>query len=263
MRKKLTYLFIIALFIILPVLSVKADLNCIYKYYDSSNFLYLKVVFSSDDDRDFPYYGTANSVGYLDAGEEVNFEPLHDDVMVLFNNECPKSIVHNYGNVAENHYIVSLEMYNSGEFVKITNGVGFSSSSYHGELYKSYDDDFLNKVYCGSEEKGRITNIPKKLPELTSSAFTIIQIAVPIILVLLGSLDLFKGITAGKEDEIKKGQQMFVKRLGVAAVIFLIVVIVKFFISVVADTNSNNIIDCIDCFVSGNCMDMKAVIYER
>lgn len=104
------------------------------------------------------------------------------------------------------------------------------------------------KVSCGN-----VTDIPKIIPKLTSLAITIVQIAVPIILVLMGSLDLFKGITAGKEDEMKKGQQMFIKRLIVGAVIFFIVVIVKFLVSVVADTNVNNIVDCIDCFVSNDC----------
>lgn len=105
-----------------------------------------------------------------------------------------------------------------------------------------------NKVSCGN-----VTDIPKIMPKLTSLAITIVQIAVPVILVLMGSLDLFKGITAGKEDEMKKGQQMFIKRLIVGAVIFFIVVIVKFLVSVVADTNVNNIVDCIDCFVSNDC----------
>lgn len=107
------------------------------------------------------------------------------------------------------------------------------------------------KVSCGN-----VTGIPEKIPELTSFAVTVIQIAIPIVLVVLGSLDLFKGVSAQKEDEIKKGQQMFIKRLIYAAVIFFVVVIVKFLISVVVDsTTSNNIAECIDCFLSGpkNC----------
>ncbi len=104
------------------------------------------------------------------------------------------------------------------------------------------------KVSCGN-----VTDIPKIIPKLTSLAIAIVQIAVPIILVIMGSLDLFKGITAGKEDEIKKGQQLFVKRLIVGAIIFFVVVIVKFLVSVVADTNVNNIVDCIDCFISNDC----------
>lgn len=109
----------------------------------------------------------------------------------------------------------------------------------------------VTKVGCGN-----ITGIPEKIPELTSFAITFIQIAVPIVLVIMGSLDLFKGVTAQKEDEMKKGQQMFIKRLIYAAIIFFVVVIAKLLISVVADsTTSNNIAECIDCFLSGteNC----------
>jgi len=104
------------------------------------------------------------------------------------------------------------------------------------------------KVSCGN-----VTDIPRKIPELTSLAITMIQIAVPVILVVMGSLDLFKGVTAGKEDEIKKGQQLFIKRLIVAGIIFFVVVIAKFVISIVAEASSANIIECIDCFTSNNC----------
>lgn len=104
------------------------------------------------------------------------------------------------------------------------------------------------KVSCGN-----VTDIPRKIPELTSMVVTIVQIAVPVILVVMGSMDLFKGITAQKEDEIKKGQQMFIKRLVVGALIFFVVVIAKLLISVVADTGSTNIIECIDCFLSNSC----------
>ena len=104
------------------------------------------------------------------------------------------------------------------------------------------------KVSCGN-----VTDIPKKIPELTSMVVTMIQIAVPVTLVIVGSMDLFKGITAQKEDEIKKGQQIFIKRLVVGSLIFFAVVISKLLISVVADTSSVNIIECIDCFLSNSC----------
>ena len=115
----------------------------------------------------------------------------------------------------------------------------------------SVEDSFcskIEKVSCGN-----VTGIPKKIPELTSYAVTIIQIAIPIILVIMGSIDLFKGITAGKEDEMKKGQQMFIKRLIVGASIFFIVVIVKLLISIVADSSASDIVSCIDCFVDNDC----------
>ena len=106
----------------------------------------------------------------------------------------------------------------------------------------------IEKVACGN-----VTGIPKKIPELTSFAITIVQIAVPVILVLIGSFDFFKAVTAQKEDEIKKAQSLFVKRLIIAGLIFFIVVIVKLIVSAVADASSANIINCIDCFISGSC----------
>lgn len=101
---------------------------------------------------------------------------------------------------------------------------------------------------------GGIDNIPAKIPQLTSMAVTIIQIAVPILLVVLGSLDLMKSVAAQKEDEIKKGQKVFIRRLAVAAVIFFVIAIVKLLVSLVADSSDvNNITECMDCFLSNDC----------
>ena len=109
----------------------------------------------------------------------------------------------------------------------------------------------VEKVSCGN-----VSDIPKKIPELTSWLFTIVQIAVPVILVIMGAIDLFKGITAQKEDEIKKSQQVFVKRLITGVLIFFVVVIAKFLVSLLAGDGTNYIVDCIDCFLNG-CNDHK------
>ena len=55
--------------------------------------------------------------------------------------------------------------------------------------------------------------IDERIPEIVHLIIMVIKIAVPILLVIFGSIDLVKGITAQKEDEIKKGRQTFVKRL--------------------------------------------------
>ena len=109
--------------------------------------------------------------------------------------------------------------------------------------------EFSNKVTCGN-----ITGIPKKIPELTSFVVTLIQVAVPVVLVIMGSIDLFKGVMAQKEDEMKKGRQTFIKRLIVGVVIFFIVAIVKFIVTLVDDSdNKENMISCIDCFLNNVC----------
>ena len=70
---------------------------------------------------------------------------------------------------------------------------GDQKSGYESYALKS--SKYVDKYSCGN-----ITGIPKKIPELTSFAVTLIQIAIPIVLILLGSIDLFKGITANKDD---------------------------------------------------------------
>ncbi len=115
------------------------------------------------------------------------------------------------------------------------------------ETYNNYSPA---TVSCGD---GLLTSIPNAVPKVVSIAYTIIQIAIPVILVVMGTLDLFKGITAQKEDEMKKGQQMFVKRLIAAALIFFVFVIVKVVVSFVADGSSVAIMECAECFINNNC----------
>lgn len=107
----------------------------------------------------------------------------------------------------------------------------------------------LDKVACGN-----LTDIPSKIPKLTSEVFTIIEIAIPILLVIMGTLDMFKGITASKEDEIAKGRKMFVKRLITAALVFFLFIITKSVVSLIDNkTSYDNITSCMNCFISNDC----------
>ena len=63
-------------------------------------------------------------------------------------------------------------------------------------------------------------------------------------------IDLMKAVIAQKEDEIKKAQMTFVKRLIAGALVFFVIVIVKMLISFVAD-DSKNIMNCVNCFING------------
>lgn len=118
------------------------------------------------------------------------------------------------------------------------------------ETYENYDGNAFVSCRFGNTQ---IKNIPAIIPKVVSIAYTMIQVAVPIVLVIMGSLDLFRGISAQKEDEIKKGQQMFVKRLIVAALVFFVFVIVKLVISFVADGTGDSIMRCAQCFIENEC----------
>ena len=51
---------------------------------------------------------------------------------------------------------------------------------------------------------------------------TVVQYAVPVALILWGSIDLFKSITSGKDDDIKKKQTLLFKKILSAVIIFLL-----------------------------------------
>lgn len=92
--------------------------------------------------------------------------------------------------------------------------------------------------------------IDAKIANTVHIVVLVIQIAVPIILVVLGMIDLLKAVIASKEDEIKKAQNLFIKRLIAGALVFFVFVIVKMLISFVAE-DSKGIMNCASCFING------------
>ena len=108
----------------------------------------------------------------------------------------------------------------------------------------------LNALYrCGNLD----FEFSGTFPYLVHTIITIIKIVVPILLIIFGMLDLMKGISAQKDDDIKKGQQILIKRLIAAALVFFVFAIVKVVISVAADETKNEILDCAGCFISNKC----------
>lgn len=59
----------------------------------------------------------------------------------------------------------------------------------------------------------------------------IICIAVPIIMILMGTIDLFKAVTAGKDDDIKKKQKALITRIIAGVLVFLVPTIVTLIMS--------------------------------
>ncbi len=105
--------------------------------------------------------------------------------------------------------------------------------------------DLVNVLACDMPSE------TETIAKVVRSVVNIIKIIVPILLIIWGMLDLGKAVIAQKEDEIKKGQQTFIKRLVAAAIVFFIVVIVQVIVGIVAtDTDQANVKDCINCFIN-------------
>lgn len=88
----------------------------------------------------------------------------------------------------------------------------------------------------------------------------LIQIGIPIILIILGMLDLGKAVMASKEDEIKSAQKLLVKRIIYAVAIFFVVFIVTLIFDLISsDTDgATTWKDCWKCNVvdtNGKCCE--------
>lgn len=96
--------------------------------------------------------------------------------------------------------------------------------------------------------------IPGKIINIVSTIIIVMKFGIPLLLIIFGMLDLGKAVIASKEDEIKKGQQMFIKRLITAIIVFFVITVVQLVVNVATDTDSgenDSIWNCVDVFIKG------------
>jgi hypothetical protein len=109
--------------------------------------------------------------------------------------------------------------------------------------------------YCSGSIGSGIT-IPEAIGNLINLGFKLLQIAVPILLIFWGMLDFAKAVIGQNDEDIKKKQGVFIKRLIAAVVVFLIVTIVQLVIGIVSniggDTNeAGNAWTCAHDLITG------------
>ena len=90
-----------------------------------------------------------------------------------------------------------------------------------------------------------------------------IQIVVPLLLIIFGMLSMAKAITQEKEDDIKKAQDLLIKRLIAAAIVFLLILITKIVLgAVIGEDDKQSWESCVHCALdpfdsNGGCGVMK------
>ena len=96
--------------------------------------------------------------------------------------------------------------------------------------------------------------IPQQLVQLIHLVYNAIRIAVPIILILVGMIDMGKAITMQKEDEIKKAQNLLARKAITAALVFLSTSAVGLLFSVASGEKTEGTTwSCVDSLLSGDC----------
>ena len=102
--------------------------------------------------------------------------------------------------------------------------------------------------------------IDNELTDFIHTIIVLIEIAVPILLIIFGMLDFAKGVIAAKEDEIKKGQQVFIKRAISAAIVFFIFSITQLITGIVARDDSE-VWSCAAALMNGTNKQIQQTTY--
>lgn len=99
-------------------------------------------------------------------------------------------------------------------------------------------------IQCGSG------SIPAGIAPVTRVIVRMLHLAIPIAIIIAGSLDFLKAVIARDQEGIKKHQNQFVKRLVTAGIFFFVILIMKFTVSLVADNAESDVLKCVDCLIS-------------
>lgn len=98
--------------------------------------------------------------------------------------------------------------------------------------------------------------------DLIGIVIKIIWIGIPILLIVLGSIDLGKAVIVSKEDDVKKAKKSLINRFIYAVLVFVVVWLVQLVIGAIstigiddADTSSWNC--CWKKITSGNAKNAK------
>lgn len=87
---------------------------------------------------------------------------------------------------------------------------------------------FYNRVFADTT-----INCEGETIKLIKELFGFIKIGIPVLLILMGSIDFVKGIIANDDQKIKKAQKDFVTRLIIGVVIFFVPSIITFLLSLI------------------------------
>ena len=88
------------------------------------------------------------------------------------------------------------------------------------------------------------TLISSELIQLINKYLLWIRTLVPIAIIVLGTFDLLSAVVSGSEDNIKKSQSRFIKRIIMGLLIFLVPVIVNFILSTINNVWGSNYGTC-------------------
>lgn len=73
-----------------------------------------------------------------------------------------------------------------------------------------------------------------------------IKVVVPIILIVVGMIDLARAVTEKSDDKIKEAQNKLVKKAIAAVLVFLVITIVGLLMKLIGDQSYTQCVECIN-----------------
>lgn len=230
------------------IYNLNGDTSSVYKIYKTNDYV-------TDEDVTDTYISWFNV--NLKENDSCPSTAGNEGQLTLFtpDNATQGGVVTDNGPSSCSNYKTEISCGNSGETGKVA--CLWNVKELDGQTYKYCNVDNLLYVSCGDAR-----DIPIQVPSLISFFVNLLKIATPIILIFMGIITLVKAIAASKEDEIKKAQGSLVKKLIAAAMVFFVITIVQFVISLVADaeyasdnglTEKENLSACLECFLDNDC----------
>lgn len=80
----------------------------------------------------------------------------------------------------------------------------------------------------------------RPLIKLIKSVLAIIQFVIPVLLILLGTIDLGKAVISSDDKEVKAAQSRLIKRVIYAVAIFFVALLVSLVMRLVADSTDSD-----------------------
>jgi len=161
-------------------------------------------------------------------------------------NSCPQYIIlhydrrfiHQYYTYAtDDEEIAKTALQDIGNMKK---HLGYYARLNTGLTAEEYDNIYADSVfnnpeigYGGRTEELTCDSIfgdkddPDSIAYLINEILGYVRIIVPILIVILGTLDYTRAVMAGKEDEMRKAQRNFVRRVVIGVAVFFVPVLVN------------------------------------
>ena len=104
-------------------------------------------------------------------------------------------------------------------------------------------------------------SLPKTLPHVTSILYNLIKILVPVILVIMGMVDMLSAMSSD-EKGMSKSTKKFITRIIAAVVVFVVMALVQFAFNSSNVSNKSDLNKCMNCLLSDKgCNNSKVEKY--